>query len=75
MIGRYRTWSRDDCGWGSLGFTGVVEMFGYRDVTGSGFVFCSATTQLLLASNCRIWLLQVQQHNSVELLTTVRMSS
>ena len=31
MIGRYRTWSRDDCGCVSLGFTGVVEMFGYGD--------------------------------------------
>ena len=54
MIDRDSTWSRDDCGCMSLGFTGVVEMFGYRDVTGSGLVFCSATTQLLLASNCRI---------------------
>ena len=54
MIGRDCTGSKDDSGWGSLGFTGVVEMFGYRDVAGSGLVFCLATTQLLLASNCRI---------------------
>ena len=27
--GRDSTGSRDDRGWGSLGLTGVVEMFGY----------------------------------------------
>ena len=45
MIGRDSTWSRDDCGCVSLGFTGFVEMFGNHAVvyvdTGADRLGCS----------------------------------